>query len=261
MDKPLVSVLMTAYNREKYIAEAIESVMASTYENWELIIVDDCSSDNTVKIANDYQKRDLRIKVYVNTKNLGDYPNRNQAARYSNGKYLKYIDSDDIMYPHCLQVMVQAMEKFEDSGFGLSCISDSLNPYPIMIPPHQSYLEHFSIFGHFNRAPGSSIIKRSAFEKVDGFSGKRMIGDNELWFRLGRYYPLVKFPVDLYWSRIHSNQESQSNYAKKYEELRKNVIEDALSHKDCPLSSEEIKFIRKRMFKNKIKNKILNLLS
>ena len=61
-DFPLVSVLMTAYNREKYIAEAIESVLASTYKNFELIIVDDCSKDKTVEIARRYAKKDQRIK-------------------------------------------------------------------------------------------------------------------------------------------------------------------------------------------------------
>ena len=90
---PLVSVLMTAYNREKYIAEAIESVLASTYSNLELIIVDDCSKDNTLQIATNYQAKDDRIKVYKNEKNLGDYPNRNKAASYAKGKYLKYVDS------------------------------------------------------------------------------------------------------------------------------------------------------------------------
>src|SRR4051812_47750099 len=94
-DLPLVSVLMTSYNREKYIAQAIESVIASTYSNLELIIVDDCSKDSTVSIARSYAENDKRVKVYVNEKNLGDYPNRNKAASYATGKYLKYVDADD----------------------------------------------------------------------------------------------------------------------------------------------------------------------
>jgi glycosyltransferase involved in cell wall biosynthesis len=68
--KPLVSVLMTAYNREKYIAEAIQSVLSSSYTNFELIIVDDRSSDRTVEIARSFEKRDSRIRVYVNEQNL-----------------------------------------------------------------------------------------------------------------------------------------------------------------------------------------------
>ena len=79
MGLPLVSILMTCYNREKYIGEAIESVLASSYTNLELIIVDDHSSDNTVGIARAYAAKDSRVNVYVNELNLGDYPNRNKA--------------------------------------------------------------------------------------------------------------------------------------------------------------------------------------
>ena len=120
MSKPLASVLMTAYNREDFIAEAIESVIASTYENWELIIVDDQSKDRTVEIIKKYVALDERIKLYVNDINLGDYSNRNKAASYARGKYIKYVDSDDIIYPHCLQVMIASMEKFPIACIGFA---------------------------------------------------------------------------------------------------------------------------------------------
>ena len=94
--KPLVSVLMTAYNREKYIGLAIESILESTYSFFELIIVDDFSRDKTLSIAKSYEKIDSRIKVYQNSQNLGDYFNRNQVAKFAVGKYLKYIDADDL---------------------------------------------------------------------------------------------------------------------------------------------------------------------
>ena len=83
-----MSVLMTAYNREKYIGEAIESVLASSYTNFELLIVDDGSKDNTITIAQSFEQKDSRIKVYINKKNLGDYPNRNYAASLATGKYI-----------------------------------------------------------------------------------------------------------------------------------------------------------------------------
>lgn len=243
---PLVSVLMTAYNREQYIEEAIESVLASTYSNFELIIVDDASNDNTASIAQSYTTKDTRVKVFVNEQNLGDYPNRNKAASYAKGKYIKYLDSDDIMYSHCLQVMVSAMEVFPEAGFGLSSIGSAFYPYPHCISPYEIYIEHFQSFGHFNRAPGSAIIKKSAFHTVGGFSGKRMIGDYELWFSLSRYFPLVKFPRDLVWDRNHDGQESNSNYAKNYNQLRALVLNEALSHSDCPLTPTEINQILKK---------------
>jgi glycosyltransferase involved in cell wall biosynthesis len=257
---PVVSVLMTAFNREQYIAAAIESVLASTLSDFELIVTDDCSTDHTVAIAKAFEQKDQRVKVYVNEQNLGDYPNRNKAASYAKGKYIKYLDSDDLMYPHCLQVMVQAMEQFPEAGYGLSCVGDASHPYPASVSPHAAYWEHFNGYGHFDRAPGSAIIKKAAFDAVGGFSGERMIGDNELWLKIGRYYPLVKFPVDLYWARTHAGQESQSDYAKTYDLLRKKIFAEAFAHADCPLNEAEKASILQRMKRQSLKSKLKKII-
>jgi glycosyltransferase involved in cell wall biosynthesis len=259
--QPLVSILMTAYNRERYIAEAIESVLASTYKNFELIITDDCSKDRTVEIAKNYEKKDSRVKVFVNETNLGDYPNRNRAASYATGKYIKYLDADDLIYYYGLEVMINYMEKFPDAGFGLASIVSNNKPFPIFLSPKESYLESFSGFGHFDRAPGSSIIKLSAFQKVGGFSGKRMIGDYEFWLKIARYFPMVKFPFDLYWNRLHEQQESRSEYAKLYPKLRKEVLDEALENPDCPLNSQEIKQLKQKLKSQKIKSDLLTSVS
>ena len=237
--QPLVSVLMTAYNRQQYIAAAIESVLASTYTNFELIIVDDGSTDNTVNIAKKYLQQDSRVKVFVNEKNLGDYPNRNKAASYATGKYIKYFDSDDILYPHCLGVMVSSMEKFPEAGYGLSCIGDEDRPFPVCITPAQAYKEHFSNKYHFNRAPGSSIIKKDAFDKMGGFSGLRQVGDFEFWLKIGCYYPLVKFPVDLYWSRLHHHSEKEMNTEKEKLALKKEVLLKTFSKETVPMNESQ----------------------
>lgn len=257
----IVSVLTTAYNRELYIGEAIESILSSTFSDFELIIVDDCSTDNTVEIARGYEKNDDRVKVYVNEKNLGDYPNRNRAASYANGKYIKYLDSDDIIYPHGLGVMVRSMEQFPEAGYGLSSLADPDQPLPQSISPRQAYLEHFSRYGHFNRAPGSAIIRKSAFDSVGGFSGKRMIGDYELWLILSRQFHLVKFQRDLVWDRTHPDKELFSRYALNYDNLRKQVLTEAFSHRDCPISEKEIGQIHQKLKKNNRKNRVLKILS
>ncbi len=88
MEKPpIVSILMTAYNREAFIEKSRNCIINSTFDNWELIIVDNQNTDQTVKIANHYTSTDSRIKVFINDNNLGDYPNRNKAASYASGKY------------------------------------------------------------------------------------------------------------------------------------------------------------------------------
>src|SRR5206468_12040496 len=117
---PLISVLMTPYNREDYIAQSIESVLSQTCADFELIVSDDQSSDRTVEIARAYAARDARIRVSVNPVNLGDYPNRRQAASLARGTFLKYHDSDDVMYPHCLATMVEPLRREPSAAFALS---------------------------------------------------------------------------------------------------------------------------------------------
>lgn len=257
---PLVSVLITSYNRANYIGATIESVLSSYFTDFEVIISDDASSDDTAAVARTYAERDDRIRVFVNEQNLGDYPNRNRVASLARGRYIKYVDSDDILYPHALSVMVDGMERFPEAGFGLSTLPDPKFPYPAISSPHNTYLEHFNGFSHFDRAPGSAIIRRDAFEQTGGFSGRRMIGDNEFWLKIGRYYPLVKLPAHLYWARKHEGQESASDYARRYAEMRKEVFETAIAHPDCPLSADEKTWALSNMRKHDLKNRVLTWL-
>jgi len=94
--KDLVSVIMPAYNSELFIGKTIESIKNQTYKNWELIIVDDCSTDETVKIINDYIVDDSRIRLIKQEKNLGTAIARNTAVKKARGQYLAFIDSDDL---------------------------------------------------------------------------------------------------------------------------------------------------------------------
>lgn len=250
-ETPLVSVLMTAYNREKYIAEAIESVLASNYTNFELIIVDDCSSDKTVEIAKFYQLKDLRIKVYINEQNLGDYYNRNKAASYASGKYLKYLDSDDIIYPWGLFAMVSCMEKFPQAGFGLVSKNNfARKPYPYCIMPVDIFRRFYFTGELISMGPLGSIIKTEVFKDIGGFSGTQYIGDTEMWYNLGRKFPLVCMPSDLIWWREHDSQQIKSELKDiSIRHLRYQISKDALLSDSCPLPKDE-----KKMALQNVKN-------
>ena len=259
-DKPLVSVLMTAYNREKYIAEAIESVIASTYQNWELIIVDDVSKDKTVEIAKSYEAKDNRIKVYINEQNLGDYPNRNKAASYAHGKYLKYLDADDLIYPYGLKAMVSAMEIFPASALAItSPKTEELTPYPYQITPEEAYKEHFIGTGFFNCGPTGLIFKTDIFKKENGFSGERYIGDTEFLLRVGAKYPVVKMAPGLAWWRQHDGQEIELGQTSGF--YLTNVFNlnlEKLSSEKCPLN-EQSKFFALKKQKQHHARRILAL--
>lgn len=250
METPLVSILMTSYNREKYIAEAIKSVLASTYTNFELIIVDDCSTDRTLAIAREYEAKDKRVKVYLNEKNLGDYPNRNKAASYATGKYIKYIDADDAIYYYGLEVIVHMMEQFPEAGYGLDSIrQDDEKIYPYVLSPFEAYyFNYLKKAGLFEMAPTSCTIRREIFEKEGGFRTYRMVSDSELWNRLSLDYPVVIMPQGLIWSRGHVNSESGKwmlHLPTLYHYLA--IQKEYLLNSRCPLSTEDrIRLIRQR---------------
>lgn len=107
--QPKVSIIMPAYNSAQFIAESINSVLQQSWTNWELIIVDDCSTDNTVKIANEFSSIDGRIVVEKNAMNLGPAHTRNAGISLATGQYLAFLDSDDIWYSNKLELQVNFM--------------------------------------------------------------------------------------------------------------------------------------------------------
>ena len=108
-----VSIIMPAYNSDKYISEAIESVINQTFSEWELIIVDDGSTDQTGKTADDYSHKDLRIKVFHQL-NQGVSSARNSALEKVSGDYVTFLDSDDIYHPERLKIMLDVLIKDPD---------------------------------------------------------------------------------------------------------------------------------------------------
>lgn len=111
MESELVSVIMPTYNCGKYIGETIETVKNQTYKNWELIIVDDCSKDNTEEIVNKYINSDNRIKYYKFKSNQGAAKARTKAMEMANGNYMAFLDSDDLWNREKLEKQLEFMKK------------------------------------------------------------------------------------------------------------------------------------------------------
>ena len=106
----LVTIIMPSYNTGKYISESIESVQKQTYQNWELIIVDDCSTDDTDAVVKPYLV-DTRIKYIKNEKNSGAAVSRNKALREASGRWIAFLDSDDLWMPEKLEKQISFMKK------------------------------------------------------------------------------------------------------------------------------------------------------
>ena len=237
---PLVSVLMTVYNREKYLASAIESVLAQTMTDLELIIVDDGSTDRSLEIARSYSK-DPRVKLFVNEHNLGDYPNRNRAASLATGKYLKYVDSDDAILPICLEVMSHMMERHPEAGI-LYWSSEGEPWYPFVLTPLEVYRRGFFEGKLFSHSPLSLMIRKDVFDNTGGFDISRKLGaDTEFCYRIARYYPVLYGPFGLVFYRVHEGQivatASDSSFRHRNEQFH--ILLAALRHPECPLPPEE----------------------
>lgn len=111
LQENLVSIITPNYNCGRFIAQTIESVLAQTYSNWEMLIVDDCSTDNSVQVALSYAEKDQRIKVIRNEKNSGAAISRNKAIELAQGEFVAFLDSDDLWLPDKLEKQIAFMRQ------------------------------------------------------------------------------------------------------------------------------------------------------
>lgn len=118
MNEELVSIIMPAYNCEKLIGKSIDSVLMQSYTNWELITVDDCSTDGTAEVIKKYAAEDGRIRYFKNDKNSGAAVTRNNALEYAAGRYIAFLDSDDLWRSDKLEKQVEFMRK---NGYSFTC--------------------------------------------------------------------------------------------------------------------------------------------
>ena len=239
---PKVSVLVTVYNRDAFLADTLESILRSSFDDFEVIVVDDNSSDGSLDVAREICARDSRIQVHKNASNLSDYPNRMQAAALARGEYLKYVDSDDLIYPHSLKFMVQSMEKYPEATLALShSMSEDESPYPWFLSPQEAYRKEFLGRGCLSCGPSGAIFRRDAFELLGGFRSQwSVLSDLDLWFRLAARWPIVLLPPGLVWWRRHDNQEfTRDDAALSYLQGGYALCADAMANAFCPLGDSE----------------------
>lgn len=208
MSLPIVSALVTVYNRAHILHETVNSLLQSAFEDMEIVLVDDRSNDSSWELCQKLTITSPKILAFRNDTNLGDYANRNRAASLARGKYLKYLDADDLIYSHSLQVMVDAMEKFPEAALALSAnVIDPEIPYPEKIESPEFFRRHFFGRSPIGVGPSAAIIRRECFEAVGGFSGRQFVGDTELWLKLAERWPIVLLPPALVWWRKHEGQQ------------------------------------------------------
>lgn len=203
---PLVSVITPVFNREKLIGQAIDSVLAGNFQDFEYIVVDNGSTDNTRSIVARYAEKDRRIRLILNDQNRIAY-SLNLGVSKARGKYISQLDSDDIYTPDSIRSMVHFMEK-TNCGLGIS--------YYSLIDEKGSDLPEFGIIKHLEysrnnilRVDGAGAVRmwrRSAIEKLGGFDSGELVDygeDYDLYLKLGEKFLVGRVHEVLYKYRRH----------------------------------------------------------
>jgi len=219
---PLVSVCIPTYNSEAFVAEAIESVLRQTLQDFEIVITDNCSTDATIAICNKYKKSDSRISLYSNEENIGAFPNFNNGLRFAQGEYLKFLMSDDLLEPACLEQTVAIFNQFPSCKL-VGCSQQNVNeigetirivsayPESCLLPGRTVTKDLLLKMSNNIGAPTSVLMKRSDYEA--GFNCSfYYFADFELWLRVlrkGDYY-FLKEPLSTL--RIHKESGTTDNF-------------------------------------------------
>lgn len=221
-DNCLISIIMPAYNAGNYIEASIKSVLNQTYKNWELLIIDDGSTDNTGIICKKYIDQDQRIK-YIYQENAKQATARNNGIQNADGEILAFLDSDDLWLPNKLEVSLQHfdLDSF-DLFFTDSYVSDKYiidvfdSEMNNMGIPQKIYFgsEGIAAFIEVNQIPALTVlVKKSAVEQVNFFDKNCVPSeDYDLWLRLlkNNYkFKSISTPLSVY--RLHSESSSSAD--------------------------------------------------
>ncbi len=222
---PKITVVMPVYNGEKYLNTAINSILNQTFTNFELIIIDDASTDKSVEIINSYQ--DQRIRLIKNNVNLGSPTSRNKGLQQSSGEYIALLDCDDYAYPSRLAEQFEFMEN--NPGFGMIGAwveimdenGDLTGTVWEYLEPHEKIPCRLLFQNYF--AQSSMFLRRSALYAVEsnGEFYKRdypCAQDYDLWVRISRKFKVWNLQKVLIKYRVHSNCTSLK-YADLLEKL------------------------------------------
>jgi glycosyltransferase involved in cell wall biosynthesis len=214
-----VSVIIPAYRAEKYLAEAIESILAQSFQKFELIIVDDGSNDRTNEIISYYVARDSRVIALKNHINLGIAATRNHGLKKATGEYIAWQDADDISMPDRLQLQVDFLDHYPDVGIvgGRLEIFSGGSLIEVRKYPESDAELRKCIYKYSPIAQPSAMIRAEIF-KVVGFYDPKLppAEDLDMTFRIGAFNKLANLPVTLIRYRI-SDSSATSTMSRKME--------------------------------------------
>ncbi|EOU1771140.1 glycosyltransferase family 2 protein [Clostridium perfringens] len=205
----LVSIIMPSYNTAKYISETIESVQSQTYPFWELIIVDDCSTDNTDEVVKPYLLDD-RIRYLKNDSNSGAAISRNRALREARGRWIAFLDSDDVWLAEKLErqlnFMIKNNYKFTYTDYRIR-LNGEWMPYINIGPKKITKLKLYN-YCYFSTI---TVIYDREYVGLIQIADLKKNNDYAMWFQIIEKTPCYRFPECLYYYYRHNNSISSGN--------------------------------------------------
>ena len=210
MNGPLVSVLMISYNNVQYLKQAVDSVIAQTYKNWELVIQDDMSTDGAWELATALVRKDKRIRAYRNMINVGIQKNRLNAFMNTKGDLICHLDGDDILFNYSIETMVEHMQANPGAMLAQSdsCWIDPKNKV-MQYLANSDPEENLSKFGwrHFG------MYRREAYNATKGYNTEltNACEDGDLFMQIAEQFPFIRVPIVLYRHRWHGGNMSHQN--------------------------------------------------
>lgn len=202
-ETPLFSILIAQYNNGKYLEEAMNSVKAQTYTNWEIILVDDGSTDNSKELYQQYRD-EHRIKIFFNEENKGCGYTKRRCAELATGEICGFLDPDDIIMPNALEVMVNLHNQNKEASLIYSNFIQAdenlkkqkkLEPHPLksdLLTTNSGYISHFATF------------KRSLYLRTKGIDAKfKRAIDQDLYYKLDEVGSVIYENSYLYIYRVH----------------------------------------------------------
>ncbi len=221
-ENTIVSIIIPAYNYGMFLSECLNSVLAQTYSQWECIIIDNGSTDNTTEVAQSFVSKDPRFQYHF-TEQKGVSFARNLAVSLSKGEFIFPLDADDKIAPSCLQKAIAIMK--QDSGLSLVYCDAQLfgaTSGTWKLPPYsfRELLKENSIFC-------SALFRKSDFLKAGGYNVEMVEGfeDWDFWIRMLKNGEKVyKIPEELFYYRIRENSRNSSLDKDKQIRLRKKIV-------------------------------------
>jgi glycosyltransferase involved in cell wall biosynthesis len=255
---PFISIVTPVYNCEKYLAECIESVIAQTYDNWEYVIVNNCSTDKTLEITESYAQKDNRIRVHNNEEFLNLMQNWNHAMRQisNESKYCKVVHADDWIFPECIKKMVEVAEKYPSIGIvgAYRLDENQVNldglPYPDDFFPgkeigRQSLLGGPYLFG----SPTSILIRSDVIRNLKKFYNEDNIhADQEVCFEILQHFDFGFVHQILTFTRRHN--ETNTTFTNRFKTYRLGHLTVLKKYGPKVFTKEEYEQRLNKMLKN-----------